>query len=200
MKRILATILLVAFAAAAQSQTLNFTVETSTSGGDSVVPRLTWTTSPAASSCTASNGWTGSKAASGTELLPAINATRSYTLTCTWPGVQSCTVNWTAPTTNTDGSAYTNPGGFRIQYGSSATGLDQSVYLQNPAARTWSCPSSPPLAAGTWFFGVRAVNAQGLESELSNVASKVLSATANQSRTLEVAIKFPNPPTDLRIE
>ena len=196
MKR-LALAALLLLAAPAYSQTLNFTVETTTSGGTAVVPRLTWTTTPAAASCTASNGWTGTKAASGTELLAAINSTTSYTLACTWPGVQTCTVTWTAPTTNTDGSAYTNPGGYRIQYGSSATGLDQSVYLQNPAARTWSCPTSPPLAAGTWFFAVRAFNAQGLESDLSNVGSKTLTAAANQTRTLEVAIKFPSPPTNV---
>jgi hypothetical protein len=184
-------------AAPAFSQTLNFTVETSTSGGTAVVPRLTWTTTPAAASCTASNGWTGAKPAAGTELLAAINATRSYTLTCTWPGDTTALVRWTAPTTNTDGSAYTNPGGFRMQYGSSATGLDQSVYLQDPALRQWRSPSLTP---GTWFFAVRAFNAQGLESEISNVASKVLTAAANQSRTLEVAIKFPNPPTGVAVE
>jgi hypothetical protein len=179
------------------SQSLTFTVETSTSGGAAVVPRLTWTTTPAAASCTASNGWTGTKAATGTELLAAINATRSYTLTCTWPGVSTAVVNWNAPTQNTDGTAYTNPGGFRIQYGRSATALDTSAYVQDPAARSWT---SPQLAVGAWFFGVRAFNAQGLEGEISNVASKTMTAAATQTRTLEVAIKFPNAPTGVTVE
>lgn len=196
MKRLILALALL-LAAPAFSQTLTFTVETSTSGGTAVVPRLTWTTSPAAASCTASNGWTGTKAAAGTEILPAINATKSYTLTCSWPGVNTAIVTWTAPTTNTDGSALTDLAGFRMQYGSSATGLDQSVYLQNPALRTWT---SPALAAGTWFFGARAFNAAGLESDLSNVASKVLTAAASQVRTLEVAIKFPNPPTGVTVQ
>lgn len=179
------------------AQTLTFTVETTTSGGAAVIPRLTWSTSPAAGSCTASNGWTGTKAAAGVELLAPISATRSYTLTCTWPGDRIATLNWTRPTTNTDGTPYANPAGYRIQYGSSATGLDTSVYLENPQASTWT---SPQLAVGTWFFGVRAVNAQGLESAISNVTSKVLTAGASQARTLEVAIRFPNPPTNLTAE
>lgn len=197
MKRLALAALLLLAPLASYSQTLTFTVETTTSGGTAVVPRLTWSTTPAAQSCTASNGWTGAKAAAGTEILPAINATRSYTLTCTWPGVTTATLNWTAPTTNTDGSTYTNPGGFRIQYGTSATDLATSKYLEDPTARTWTTPT---LAPGTWFFGVRAYNAQGLESNLSNIASKVLTASSNQSRTLEVAIKFPSPPTNLTIE
>lgn len=196
MKRLLLAAVLL-LAAPAFSQTLSFTVETSTSGGSAVVPRLTWSTTPAAASCTASNGWTGTKAAAGVELLAAINATTSYTITCTWPGDRTAVVRWTRPTTNTDGTAYSNPGGFRIQYGSSATGLDTSAYVQDPAAVSWT---SPQLTPGTWFFAVRAFNALGLESELSNVASKVLTAAANQTRTLEVAIKFPSAPTGLTVQ
>lgn len=196
MKRLLLVAALL-LAAPAFSQTLTFTVESTTSGGTAVVPRLTWTTSPAGATCTASNGWTGTKAAAGTELLAAINATKSYTLTCAWPGIQTAIVSWTAPTLNTDGSAYTDPGGYRVQYGRTAASLDQSVYIQDPAARTWT---SPTLAVGSWAFGVRAYNALGLESEISNVASKVMTASASQTRTLEVAIKFPNPPTGLTVQ
>lgn len=197
MKRLAIAALLLLAPLAAYSQTLTFTVESTSSGGTAVVPRLTWTTSPAGATCTASNGWTGTKAAAGTELLPAINATRSYTLTCNWPGIQTAIVSWTAPTANTDGSAYTNPGGFRVQWGRTASSLDQSFYIQDPAARSWT---SPALAVGSWSFGVRAYNALGLESDISNVASKIMTASSSQTRTLEVAIKFPNPPTNLTVE
>jgi hypothetical protein len=192
----LALAALLLLAAPAFSQTLTFTVESTTSGGTAVVPRLTWTTSPAGATCTASNGWTGTKAASGTELLPAISATKSYTLTCAWPGIQTAVVSWVAPTTNTDGSALTNLQGYRVQWGTSAAALNQSKYTEN-LLTTWT---SPTLAAGTWFFGVRAYNSLGLESDISNVVSKVTTASASQTRTLEVAIKFPNPPTNLTVE
>jgi hypothetical protein len=47
--------------------------------GDSL--GLTWTTTNA-TSCTASNGWTGTKAANGTEYLYSQTTTKTYTLTC----------------------------------------------------------------------------------------------------------------------
>lgn len=183
----------------AQTPTLNFTVATSTTDGRTVVPVLTWSTAPAAQSCTAAGGtgWAGTKAASGTQTLAAISTTTSYSITCTWPGDVTALVSWTAPTTNTDGTPYTNPNGFRIQYGTAANALNTSTYISDSAARTWR---SPTLTPGTWFFGVRAVNAQGLESDLSNVASKVITAATNQSRTLEVAIRFPSTPTGLTVE
>lgn len=198
MKRLLLVAALLLATAPAFAQTtpqLTFTLETSSPDGKTVVPRLTWSTAPAATSCSAA--WTTSTAAAGTQILAAVNATSTYGITCNWPGISIAAVSWVAPTLNVDGSAYTNPGGFRIQYGKSATNLDTSVYLQDPAARTWT---SPALSAGTWFFGVRAYNALGLESELSNVPSKTMTAAANQTRTLELTIRFPNAPTNLTVQ
>lgn len=191
--------LLALAAPAAFSQTLTFTVETTTNGGTSVTPRLTWLTTPAAGSCAASNGWTGTKAASGTELAPAITITKDYTLTCQWPGTNTAVVTWVAPTVNNDGTAYTNPGGFRLMYGKTNTeaGLDTSAYVQDPAARSWT---SPTLAAGVWYFGVKAYNAQGLEGPLSNIASKTMVAAASQTRTLTVAIKFPGAASNVAVQ
>ena len=46
---------------------------------------LTWSTTNA-TSCTASGGWSGTRATSGTETIAAITASRSYTLSCSGPG------------------------------------------------------------------------------------------------------------------
>lgn len=54
------------------------------SGGQSV---LTWSSSNA-TSCTASGGWTGSKAANGTETVGPLTQTTTYQLTCTGAGGQ----------------------------------------------------------------------------------------------------------------
>lgn len=199
---LITTLLLIGMArpAHAQTPTLTFTLETSSPNGKSVVPRLTWQTNPAAQSCTASGAtdWTGTKAASGTVLLAAVTTSRTYGIVCTWPGVTKAALTWAAPTTNTDGSVYDNPGGFRIQYGNVSANeadLSTSVYIQDPTARSWT---SPDLAAGTWWFGIKAYNALGLESSLSNVASKTLTAAQNQNRALELTIRFPNPPTGVQ--
>jgi hypothetical protein len=84
--------------AQAASPTLTFTAQTTTGNG-SVVPALTWATSPAAQSCTASGdpAWTGTKAAAGTQTLAAITSSKTYQLVCTWPGDTTATISWTDP-------------------------------------------------------------------------------------------------------
>ena len=65
------------------------------SGGSST---LTWS-STNATSCTASGGWSGTKATSGTQSLSNLTSTATYTLTCTGTGGsanQSATVTVTA--------------------------------------------------------------------------------------------------------
>jgi hypothetical protein len=192
-----------AFAAPIYSQTLTFTVETTSANGTSVVPRLTWSATPAGASCTATStpatpNWTGSKAVSGTQLMPAITATNGYSMTCNWPGVSVLRVWWDAPTLNADGTPYDNPGGYRIQYGRTAVDLDNSVYIQDPAARTWTSPTG--LAAGNYYLGVRAYNVLGLESPLTLSTSNphVITVGATQTRNVEVAIKFPAAPVGVR--
>ena len=67
------TVLFVLFlaAGAAQAQTAGTVTlrANPTSATGSIVPVLTWSTNPVATSCTASGGWSGTKAASGTQTL-----------------------------------------------------------------------------------------------------------------------------------
>jgi hypothetical protein len=195
--RTLAAILALSAAAPlahAQTPALTFTLETATTADKSaVVPRLTWATTPAAASCTAGGDWSGTKTATGTQLLAAVNTSKAYSILCNWPGVAVAALTWTAPTTNTDGSALTDLAGFRVQYGKAANeaALDTSVYLQSPTATSWT---SPTLAPGAWFFGVKAYNALGLESALSNIVTKTTTAGASDTRSLTLGIKFPSAP------
>src|SRR3982750_4586537 len=79
-----------------------------------MTPVLTWSTSPTAQSCVASGGWSGNRAVSGTETLPSINSSTSYTLTCTW-GDGTAIVSWITPTTNSDGSDLLDLAGFHVR-------------------------------------------------------------------------------------
>ncbi len=67
------------------------------SGGSST---LTWVSNNA-TACTASGGWSGSKAISGSQSSGALTASTTYTLTCTGSrcgsATQSATVSVTAP-------------------------------------------------------------------------------------------------------
>lgn len=163
----------------------------STSATGSLTPVLTWSTNPVAQSCTASGGWSGTKAASGTQTLATITASANYTLTCTW-GSGSANVTWTAPTTNVDGSALTNLAKFKIYYGNSSTALNSSVTVDDITQRSATVSS---LSPGTWYFAVRAVNTAGTESGNSNVASKAVTG-AQAAKTVSITINAaPPPPT-----
>lgn len=83
----------------------------------------------------------------------------------------SATIRWTAPTSNTDGSALTNLSGYRVNYGTSATTLNQSATVNNAGITTYTVSN---LTSGTWYFAVVAINASGGMSAASNVASKTI--------------------------
>lgn len=88
------------------------------------------------------------------------------------PPTGTATVSWTPPTTNTDNSQLTDLAGFRVYYGTSAGALTQaSPAIDNPNAVQYTVNS---LASGTWYFAVRAYNTARVESDLSNVTSKVI--------------------------
>jgi hypothetical protein len=88
---------------------------------------LTWS-STNATSCTASNGWTGAKATSGTQQVTPTIAT-TYTLTCTGSGGTSAPVSVTV--TVTDTQAPTVP-----------TNLTATAASQSQINLTWT--ASPP--------------------------------------------------------
>lgn len=185
------------FASRADAQTLNLRLDTTTAANGQVTPALTWSTTPVASSCVASGdpAWTGTKAASGTLALPATGDPKAYTLACAFPGSTSVSLRWVAATTNTDGSAYTNPKGTLIAFGTSAAALTSSRMVNQPSATTATVTDLTP---GTYFFCVKHVNATDMQSECSNVISHTLAAAANITQT--VALKKPSAPTSLAVE
>jgi hypothetical protein len=83
----------------------------------------------------------------------------------------SATVSWTPPTTNTDGSALTDLASYRVAYGRAADALNDSAAVDNPGLSSYTVDG---LSQGTWYFAVIVVNASGVESDLSNVASKTI--------------------------
>lgn len=209
MKRLLAIALLLA-AGPLLAQTLTFTAQTTTGAG-SVTPVLSWSTTPAATSCTASGdaAWTGTKTASGTQTLAAITASKTYMLACTWPGDTQARLTWVAPTQHTDGTPLAKCTSqtvtdepclksYIVSRGVSATALSDSRNVDNRDALgyTWT-----GLAAGTHFFGVKAVTALGISSDLSNVVSKVISTTQTIDRSVAITVNpKPSPPTNLLVE
>ena len=174
----------------AQAQTAGTVTLTAnkTSATGSLVPVLTWSTSPVASSCTASGGWSGTKFASGSETLATITSSKTYTLTCSW-GNGSSTVSWTKPTKNADGSTLTNLTGYKVVFGNSASALNQSKSISDPNATSTTIAA---LASGTWYFAVRAVNSNNVESDNSTVVSKTISS-ASAAKSVNITITGTTP-------
>lgn len=98
-----------------------------------------------------------------TASLPAFAIVVSTTTT-----TGSATLSWTPPTRNTDGSTLTDLAGYRILYGTSPSSLTQTLQVANPGVSRYVVEN---LAAGTWYFSVRAYSTGGGESSSSNTAS-----------------------------
>jgi hypothetical protein len=175
-------LLLGSFAQAQTAGTITFTANR-TSSTSGFAPVLTWSTSPVASSCTASGAWSGTKFASGSETLPTITSSKSYTLTCSW-GSGTATVRWTAPTRNSDGTTLTDLAGFKVLYGTSASALTNTKTINDKAATSTSIGS---LGQGTWYFTMRAVNSRGVESDNAAIQQKTI-AGASAAKTVNITI------------
>jgi hypothetical protein len=83
----------------------------------------------------------------------------------------SVTLDWTAPTENTNGTPLTNLGGYWIYYGTSANALTKTIQIANPGIVTYVISN---LSPGTWYFAVSAYTTADVQSGRSAVASKTL--------------------------
>ena len=210
--RLLGAIAALALAAAAHAQTapsLTYSLTATSPDGKTLVPTLTWSTTPAATSCAASGDWTGTKAASGTETQAAVSAAKAYTLTCSWPGDTTATISWTSPTANSDGTALPKCASqtdtslclrsFLVLRGSNSTNVgsdSQTVDDRNATSYAW-----PGLAAGTHWFSVVAIRGDGLMSgQAVPPTSKVITAASSIARTLTLGFSVPAAPTNLTVK
>lgn len=184
-----------------------------TSGNGSITTDVTWSTSPALTTgtpCTASghSSWTGPKAGSGTQTITiSTSGTLQLQLVCTFPGDSIVTFQWTNPTQNTDGSAYTNAKAIRIKYTFNPT-LSAAF---NPVAGETAVdvPSTNAVPAtmrtvtgitqtGTLRASAYAVNAVDMFSAPSAVVTKVFTGTVPVTQSVSITVNpVPGPPTNL---
>jgi len=85
------------------------------------------------------------------------------------PGVA---LSWDVPTRTEDGETLQDLAGYRIHYGTNQNAMVSSIEIQSAGSNTFSVQNLP---AGTYYFAVRAVAANGAESKLSNVISRTVS-------------------------
>lgn len=200
--------LLAASAAYAQN-TVDLALSTTISADKSqLTPKLTVTTTPVATSCTASGdaAWVtawAAKAPNGTVTLPSFPSTDShgYALQCDWPGDTQAVLAWIPPTTNTDGSALPKCAtpttqenclaGYIIEFGTSPTALTSSRFHMFPTST--GTPVTGLTPGQSYTFAVRALTGLGGQSARSNTVGKALAASITV--TQQAGIKTPNAPT-----
>jgi hypothetical protein len=85
------------------------------------------------------------------------------------PQARAATLEWTVPTTATDGSTLENLAGFRIHYGTSVRSLTTVIEIRNPSISSYVVEG---LVPGTYYFAVTAFTSNDHESERSNAGLK----------------------------
>lgn len=98
-----------------------------------------------------------------TTTLPAF----SIAVVATATGTAALT--WNPPTQNTDGTSLTNLAGYKVYWGPAQGDYTNSVTITNAGLSSYVVEQLTPA---TWFFALTALNAAGMESGHSNVASK----------------------------
>jgi hypothetical protein len=159
---------------------------------------LTWTTSEVGA-CTAGGGWSGAKSATGgTETITGVTGTTSYGLACT-TATGTVTVRWTPPTTNVDGSPLTDLVGYKIYRSNTIATVPSGVVIlvNDPAASSFVITG---LSTGPYHFGMKAVNAAGVESLMSATVSRSVT-TANITAAAVVTLEQrPSAPVLVSVE
>jgi hypothetical protein len=83
----------------------------------------------------------------------------------------SVTLNWMAPSENTDGTPLTDLAGYYLYYGRSANAMTETVRISNSGVLTYVLSN---LSPGTWYFAVTAYTTADVQSGQSAVASETL--------------------------
>jgi hypothetical protein len=81
-------------------------------------------------------------------------------------------VEWTMPTTQTNGASLADLAGYRIHFGKSVAALDQTIEIRNASISRYVIEGLKP---GKYYFAVTAFNARNHESERSNAGMKEIS-------------------------
>lgn len=95
----------------------------------------------------------------------ASRSLRAFSVIVSQTALGNTTLNWVAPTQNTDGSPLTDLAGYKIFYGTSSGNYDHEIRLDNPGMTTHVVDN---LVPGTYFFAAKSFNAKGVDGSYSS--------------------------------
>jgi fibronectin type 3 domain-containing protein len=87
-------------------------------------------------------------------------------------GSGSTTLTWDAPTQNSDNTSLDDLNRYVIYYGPASGALAYSVIVQDPTATSFVVENLRVNI--TYIFAITAVNDNGVESDLSNIVTKMI--------------------------
>jgi hypothetical protein len=96
---------------------------------------------------------------------------RAFSITVSQSALGSVTLNWIAPTENTDNSPLLDLAGYKIYYGRSSGEYTHEIRIINAGLTTYVVDN---LVAGTYYFAATAFNSANVESEFSGEAVKIV--------------------------
>ncbi len=147
------------------------------------VTTLSWSSTDA-TSCTASDGWSGGKATSGSESTAALAATTQFTLSCTGEGgtaAQSVTVTVTEPVPVPSVTLSAEPG---------------TVAPGEPATLTWSSANVSACSAHDGWTGPRPTSGSESTGPLSATTSFTLECLNDSDSAWETVTVFVQDPAN----
>lgn len=92
-----------------------------------------------------------------------------FTIDVVQAATGSVTLNWTAPTQNTDGTPLTDLTGYAFYYGTTSGSYPNRIQVNDPSLTTYVVDNLPPA---TYYFVAVALKGNGTESNYSNEAVK----------------------------
>jgi len=101
----------------------------------------------------------------------AVTALPPFSIAVTQVSLGSASLSWMAPTQNTDGSALTDLGGYRVYYGTSVSALNQVIDVPGRDTLGYEVDR---LSSGSYYFAVKALSTSGAESALSAIGEKAI--------------------------
>ena len=107
---------------------------------------------------------------SDTDLTASLPA---FAITVAQAATGSVTLTWTPPTRNTDGSQLTDLAAYKIYYGLSQGNYPNEIRIDNPGITTYVIDN---LSPNTYYFVSTSINEAEVESNFSNVATKIVTA------------------------
>jgi hypothetical protein len=95
----------------------------------------------------------------------------AFAITVAAAPTKSVTLNWSAPTSNTDGTSLTDLAGYTVFYGNASRSYQTSVKVAGAGTTSVVLEGFEP---GTWYFSIKSYNVGGVESDYSGEVTTVL--------------------------